>query len=209
MRTISREQGNCKLTGAVRMAPLKAITRLLFMPSQKEPTPREAKEQRMAATEALHERILQQYKVTEPPREELVAELRATIEQQAKELKKQKRELTQAVDLNKRLTNGLLEKIELAHGKTEKEAEASARALHGNHAESMCADLSVGHQQPLEDFGAHEKTSQVTSTPSLNEGEAFKRAVMLYCDISGRQYRIEDFRKPLQDAGVIKDVAVG
>ncbi|KAH6940932.1 hypothetical protein HPB50_010438 [Hyalomma asiaticum] len=33
-------------------------------------------------------------------------------------------------------------------------------------------------------------------------------AVVLHCDILGRPYRIEDFRKPLQDAGVIKDVAV-
>ncbi|XP_049529015.1 uncharacterized protein LOC125947776 [Dermacentor silvarum] len=125
------------------MAALKVITRPLFMPSQ----------------------------ATEPPREELVAKLKATIEEQAKEVKKLKRELIQAVDLNKRLTNALLEKIEIAHGKAEKEAEASARALHGNHAESMCADnLSVGHQLLLEDFGAHEKTNQATSTPSLNEG---------------------------------------
>ncbi|XP_049522543.1 uncharacterized protein LOC125945033 [Dermacentor silvarum] len=44
--------------------------------------------------------------------------------------------------------------------------------------------------------------------PNVSSGEAMKRAVMLHCDISGRPYRIEDFRKPLQDAGVIKDVAV-
>ncbi|KAH7979969.1 hypothetical protein HPB49_012294 [Dermacentor silvarum] len=50
-------------------------------------------------------------RATEPPREELVAKLKATIEEQAKELKKLKRELIQAVDLNKRLTNALLEKI--------------------------------------------------------------------------------------------------
>ncbi|XP_049271165.1 uncharacterized protein LOC125758229 [Rhipicephalus sanguineus] len=44
--------------------------------------------------------------------------------------------------------------------------------------------------------------------PTVSSGDAMKRAVVLHCDISGRPYRIEDFRKPLQDAGVIKDVAV-
>ncbi|KAH6934741.1 hypothetical protein HPB50_000619 [Hyalomma asiaticum] len=44
--------------------------------------------------------------------------------------------------------------------------------------------------------------------PTVSTGDAMKRAVVLHCDILGRPYRIEDFRKPLQDAGVIKDVAV-
>ncbi|KAM7300635.1 uncharacterized protein ISCGN_016243 [Ixodes scapularis] len=33
-----------------------------------------------------------------------------------------------------------------------------------------------------------------------------KRAVILRCDIAGRPYRVEDFRQPLKDAGVIQDV---
>ncbi|KAH6930661.1 hypothetical protein HPB50_016292 [Hyalomma asiaticum] len=44
--------------------------------------------------------------------------------------------------------------------------------------------------------------------PTVSTGDAMKRAVVLHCDILGRPYRIEDFRKPLEDAGVIKDVAV-
>ncbi|KAH7933839.1 hypothetical protein HPB49_017988 [Dermacentor silvarum] len=67
--------------------------------------------------------------------------------------------------------------VGIAHGKAEKEAEASARALHGNRAESMCAEnFSVGHQFPLEDLGALEKTNQATSTPSLNEGVSAETA---------------------------------
>ncbi|KAM7306359.1 uncharacterized protein ISCGN_010081 [Ixodes scapularis] len=43
--------------------------------------------------------------------------------------------------------------------------------------------------------------------PPLPTGEAMKRAVILHCDIAGRPYRIEDFRKPLKDVGVIREVA--
>ncbi|KAM7283005.1 uncharacterized protein ISCGN_000188 [Ixodes scapularis] len=42
--------------------------------------------------------------------------------------------------------------------------------------------------------------------PPLPAGEAMKRAVILHCDISGRPYRLEDFRKPLKDIGVIGEV---
>ncbi|KAM7300575.1 uncharacterized protein ISCGN_016186 [Ixodes scapularis] len=42
--------------------------------------------------------------------------------------------------------------------------------------------------------------------PSLPCGEAMKRAVILHCDIAGRPYKIEDFRQPLNNAGVIQDV---
>ncbi|KAH7932340.1 hypothetical protein HPB51_029352 [Rhipicephalus microplus] len=38
--------------------------------------------------------------------------------------------------------------------------------------------------------------------PSLPSGEAMRRAVSLHCDVSGRPYRIDDFRKPLKDLGV-------
>lgn len=43
--------------------------------------------------------------------------------------------------------------------------------------------------------------------PPLPTGDAMKRAVVLHCDVAGRPYRIEDFRQPLEDAGVIKDVS--
>uniref|UniRef100_A0A6B0V9T9 CCHC-type domain-containing protein n=1 Tax=Ixodes ricinus TaxID=34613 RepID=A0A6B0V9T9_IXORI len=42
--------------------------------------------------------------------------------------------------------------------------------------------------------------------PQLPSGEAMKRAVVLHCDIAGRPYRIEDFRQPLKDIGVIREV---
>lgn len=42
--------------------------------------------------------------------------------------------------------------------------------------------------------------------PPLPSGEGMKLAVVLHCDISRRPYRIQDFRKPLEDAGVIKDL---
>ncbi|KAH7986519.1 hypothetical protein HPB51_026651 [Rhipicephalus microplus] len=34
-----------------------------------------------------------------------------------------------------------------------------------------------------------------------------RRAVALHCDVSGRPYRIDDFRKPLKDLGVIQQVS--
>ncbi|XP_049269925.1 uncharacterized protein LOC125757804 [Rhipicephalus sanguineus] len=43
--------------------------------------------------------------------------------------------------------------------------------------------------------------------PSLPSGEAMKRAVALHCDVSGRPYRIDDFRKPLKDLAVIQQVS--
>ncbi|KAH8026839.1 hypothetical protein HPB51_025579 [Rhipicephalus microplus] len=43
--------------------------------------------------------------------------------------------------------------------------------------------------------------------PSLPSGEAMRRAVALHCDVSGRPYRIDDFRKPLKDLGIIQQVS--
>lgn len=43
--------------------------------------------------------------------------------------------------------------------------------------------------------------------PQLPSGEAMKRAVVLHGDMACRPYRIEDFRKPLGDAGVLGEVA--
>ncbi|XP_075741803.1 uncharacterized protein LOC142792856 [Rhipicephalus microplus] len=43
--------------------------------------------------------------------------------------------------------------------------------------------------------------------PSLPSGEAMRQAVALHCDVSGRPYRIDDFRKPLKDLGVIQQVS--
>lgn len=42
--------------------------------------------------------------------------------------------------------------------------------------------------------------------PPLPAGEAMNRVVVLHCDVAGRPYRIDDFRQPLKDAGVIKEV---
>ncbi|XP_070383246.1 BEN domain-containing protein 5-like isoform X2 [Dermacentor albipictus] len=79
---------------------------------RKEPTPREVKKQRVAATEALHERILEQHKASEPPED--VAELKSTIEKQATELRKLKQKLKEADEVNKKLTLALLDKFEIA-----------------------------------------------------------------------------------------------
>ncbi|KAH8035935.1 hypothetical protein HPB51_013135 [Rhipicephalus microplus] len=43
--------------------------------------------------------------------------------------------------------------------------------------------------------------------PSLPSSEAMRRAVALHCDVSGRPYRIDDFRKPRKDLGVIQEVS--
>ncbi|KAH8027378.1 hypothetical protein HPB51_004936 [Rhipicephalus microplus] len=43
--------------------------------------------------------------------------------------------------------------------------------------------------------------------PSLPSGEAMRRAVALHCDVSDRPYLIDDFRKPLEDLGVIQQVS--
>lgn len=45
------------------------------------------------------------------------------------------------------------------------------------------------------------------SLPPLPSGDAMKKAVVLHCDIAGRPYRIEDFRRPLEELGVIREVA--
>ncbi|KAM7313942.1 uncharacterized protein ISCGN_003729 [Ixodes scapularis] len=43
--------------------------------------------------------------------------------------------------------------------------------------------------------------------PQLPSGEAMKRAVVLHADMASRLYRLEDFRRPLGDAGVLGEVA--
>lgn len=42
--------------------------------------------------------------------------------------------------------------------------------------------------------------------PPLPTGEAMNRVVVLHCDVGGRPYRIDDFRQPLKDTGVIQEV---
>ncbi|CAN7975890.1 unnamed protein product, partial [Ixodes persulcatus] len=43
--------------------------------------------------------------------------------------------------------------------------------------------------------------------PALPTGDAAKLSVILHADLQGRPYRIEDFREPLNKAGVLPDVA--
>ncbi|XP_077486709.1 uncharacterized protein LOC144098011 [Amblyomma americanum] len=43
--------------------------------------------------------------------------------------------------------------------------------------------------------------------PTLPTGDAMKTTVFLHCDIAGRPYRIQDFRQPLETAGVLLYVA--
>ncbi|KAH6936874.1 hypothetical protein HPB50_023816 [Hyalomma asiaticum] len=40
----------------------------------------------------------------------------------------------------------------------------------------------------------------------LPSGETMKDCLFLYCDVAGRPYHLEDFRDPLQELGVLKDV---
>ncbi|KAH7965863.1 hypothetical protein HPB49_011650 [Dermacentor silvarum] len=42
--------------------------------------------------------------------------------------------------------------------------------------------------------------------PTLPSGETMKECLFLHCDVTGRPYRLEDFRDPLQELGVLKDV---
>lgn len=42
--------------------------------------------------------------------------------------------------------------------------------------------------------------------PPVPSGEGMKRAVLLHCDIAARPYRIEDFRQPLDQVGVLREV---
>ncbi|XP_072143792.1 uncharacterized protein [Dermacentor andersoni] len=42
--------------------------------------------------------------------------------------------------------------------------------------------------------------------PTLPSGETMKECLFLHCDVAGRPYRLEDFRDPLQELGVLKDV---
>ncbi|XP_077516548.1 uncharacterized protein LOC144126363 [Amblyomma americanum] len=42
--------------------------------------------------------------------------------------------------------------------------------------------------------------------PPLRTGEGLERTVVLHCDSAGRPYRIEDFRQPMIEAGVIEPV---
>lgn len=43
--------------------------------------------------------------------------------------------------------------------------------------------------------------------PPLPTGDGLKTTVVLHCDIAGRPYRIDDFRKPLKDANLIQQVS--
>lgn len=43
---------------------------------------------------------------------------------------------------------------------------------------------------------------------NISSGEAMKSVFMLHCDISDRPHHIDDFRKPLKDTFIMKDVAV-
>ncbi|KAH6924382.1 hypothetical protein HPB50_016438 [Hyalomma asiaticum] len=42
--------------------------------------------------------------------------------------------------------------------------------------------------------------------PTLPSGETMKECLFLHFDAAGRPYRLEDFRDPLQELGVLKDV---
>ncbi|XP_077541950.1 uncharacterized protein LOC144154144 [Haemaphysalis longicornis] len=42
--------------------------------------------------------------------------------------------------------------------------------------------------------------------PTLPSGDSMKTCLILHCDLGGRPYRIEDFRTPLQQFGVLKDI---
>lgn len=44
--------------------------------------------------------------------------------------------------------------------------------------------------------------------PQMPSGEAMRHAVVLHGDAACRPYRIEDFRKPLGDAGVLEEVVM-
>ncbi|KAM7313855.1 uncharacterized protein ISCGN_003642 [Ixodes scapularis] len=43
--------------------------------------------------------------------------------------------------------------------------------------------------------------------PQLSSGDSMTKAVVLLCDMAGRPYRIEDFRQPLDELGVLREVA--
>ncbi|XP_049274323.1 uncharacterized protein LOC125759506 [Rhipicephalus sanguineus] len=43
--------------------------------------------------------------------------------------------------------------------------------------------------------------------PPLPSGEGLRRTLVLHCDIAGRPYGINDFRKPLKDLGIIQQVS--
>ncbi|KAH9379400.1 hypothetical protein HPB48_018861 [Haemaphysalis longicornis] len=58
-----------------------------------------------------------------------------------------------------------------------------------------------------EAYSSLPKDYRVVLSP-LPSGEAMNRVVVLYCDVGGRPYRINDFREPLRDADVIKEVSV-
>ncbi|KAH8037466.1 hypothetical protein HPB51_010993 [Rhipicephalus microplus] len=72
--------------------------------------------------------------------------------------------------------------------------ESSSRA-------ATAADVGRGTASPLvpKDY--------MIILPSLSPGKAMRRAVALHCDVSGRPYRIDDFKKPLKDLGVICQIS--
>ncbi|XP_049267169.1 uncharacterized protein LOC125756425 [Rhipicephalus sanguineus] len=43
--------------------------------------------------------------------------------------------------------------------------------------------------------------------PPLPSGEGLRRTLVLHCDIAGRPYGINDFRKPLKELGIIQQVS--
>ncbi|KAH6947859.1 hypothetical protein HPB50_021844 [Hyalomma asiaticum] len=42
--------------------------------------------------------------------------------------------------------------------------------------------------------------------PTLPSGETMRECLFLHCDVAGRPYHLEEFRDPLQELGVLKDV---
>lgn len=72
----------------------------------------------------------------------------------------------------------------------------------GSERAAIAADAGRGDSDSFDS-----KVYRVILSP-LPSGDAMNHAVVLHCGIAGRLYRIKDFRKPLADDGMLRDVAV-
>ncbi|KAL1483616.1 hypothetical protein MTO96_033071 [Rhipicephalus appendiculatus] len=109
----------------------------------------------MAATEALHERILDQNKPQEPQEDE--------HENLVQEVKKLKKDLKAARQQNKRLTDALLDNIEIARAEgLKRDSGATASTSIGSQTDAVEFPQTVANQAP-----AVQQTADETEPPSL------------------------------------------
>ncbi|KAH7980616.1 hypothetical protein HPB49_017611 [Dermacentor silvarum] len=82
------------------------------------------------------------------------------------------------------------------------------RAAEGPHTSWGAEDNTAPTNARVEGVSASVKRSpqQDEKVDGKAGGESMKECLFLHCNVTGRPYRLEDFRDPLQELGLLKDV---